>query len=162
MDQPVRPTHDTSLIHGKSPQGNRHLHHCHAQIGFWCFLVQCTTAVLCWQKIFNQKVFSFLSSCLFPARNKLVSKLDMFVFNYVRHWVMAPLWQFLDIFVQKVPDKKYQLKMSLIDLLHIKEPLKDIKRPKKVMKVLKAKSNARTTMVSNFYIFFYLFGIIGT
>ena len=71
------------------------------------------------------------------------------------------LWQFLDIFVQKVPDKKYQLKMSLIDLLHIKEPLKDIKRPKKVMKVLKAKSKARTTMVSNFYIFFTFLGSLG-
>ena len=37
--------------------------------------------------------------------------------------------------------------MNLIDLLDIKEPLKDIKRPKKAMKVIKAKSKARNTMV---------------
>ena len=46
--------------------------------------------------------------------------------------------------------------MNLIDLLDIKEPLKDIRRPKKVMKVLKDKSKARTTMVSNFYNFTFL------
>ena len=43
--------------------------------------------------------------------------------------------------------------MNLIDLLDIKEPLKDIKRPKKAMKVIKAKSKARYTMVSHFHIF---------
>ena len=51
--------------------------------------------------------------------------------------------------------------MNLIDLLDIKEPLKDIKRPKKVMKVLKAKSKARGTMVSLFCNFFTFLGSLG-
>ena len=57
------------------------------------------------------------------------------------------LWPVLDIFVQKVLGCKYQLQMSLNDLLDIKRPQKVIKRPKKAMKVVKAKSKARGTMV---------------
>ena len=51
--------------------------------------------------------------------------------------------------------------MNQIDLLDIKEAKNDMKRPKKVMKVLKAKSKARTTMVSNFYIFVTFLGSLG-
>ncbi len=52
--------------------------------------------------------------------------------------------------------------MNLIDLLDIRDTQKDIKRPEKVMKVIKAKSKARTIILSHFYIFFGLLGIIGT
>ena len=57
------------------------------------------------------------------------------------------LWLFWKIFVQKVLEYKYQLQMNLIDLLDIKRPQKVIKRPKKALKVVKAKSKARSTMV---------------
>ena len=42
---------------------------------------------------------------------------------------------------------EYQLQMDLIDLLDIKRPKKVRKRPKKAMKVVKAESKARGTMV---------------
>ena len=71
------------------------------------------------------------------------------------------LWQFWDIFVQKVLECKYQQQMNLIDLLDIERPQKDIKRPKKAMKVVKAKSKARGTMVSLFCYFFTFLGSLG-
>ena len=60
---------------------------------------------------------------------------------------LCSLWLFWEIFVQKVLGCKYQLQMSLNDLLDIKRPQKVIKRPKKAMKVVKAKSKARSKMV---------------
>ena len=51
--------------------------------------------------------------------------------------------------------------MNLIDLLDIKEPLKDIKRPKKAMKVIKAKSKASGTMIHLFCNFFTFLGSLG-
>ena len=71
------------------------------------------------------------------------------------------LWQFWDIFVQKVLECKYQLQMNLIDFLDIKRPQKAIKRPKKAMKVVKAKSKARGTMVYIFCNFFTFLGSLG-
>ena len=71
------------------------------------------------------------------------------------------LWPVLDIFIQKVLECKYQLQMNLIDLLDIERPQKDIKRPKKATKVVKAKSKARGTMVSLFCNFFTFLGSLG-
>ena len=51
--------------------------------------------------------------------------------------------------------------MNLIDLLDIERPPKDIKRPKKAMKVVKTKSKARGTMVSLFCNFFTFLGSLG-
>ena len=76
-------------------------------------------------------------------------------------WPSQALWPVLDIFVQKVLECKYQLHMNLIDLLDIERPQKDIKRPKKAMKVVKTKSKARGTMVSLFCNFFTFLGSLG-
>jgi len=73
----------------------------------------------------------------------------------------SSLWPVLDIFIQKVLECKYQLQMNLIDLLDIERPQKDIKRPKKAMKVVKTKSKARGTMVSLFCNFFTFLGSLG-
>ena len=69
------------------------------------------------------------------------------------------LWPVWDIFIQKVLECKYQ--QQLIDLLDIERPQKDIKRPKKATKVVKAKSKASGTMVSLFCNFFTFLGSLG-
>ena len=81
----------------------------------------------------KKKVWFYTSACAVsqPSWKKCDKTMKSTLF--IRASVIAarlshsPLWPFLDIFIQKVTEWKYKLKMNLTDLLDIKDVQKCIK-----------------------------------